>query len=441
MIRSDLQSQRRELANQIRALAAEQPAWTPAHRREWDRLNSEYDRVKQQLDPANAAPAGNDRRRLGRDGGTLDDGPTNREFFATGGERPTTPANSTLDCALRGWARNALGLRVTPSDADACDRYGIALNAAAFHARLPIHGPQNGFSRLRALNDLSTGIGSAGGFTTPEGFVPRLERALLSFSGVMQAAEIMTTDSGNPLPWPTADDTGNIGSRIGENTDASATGNDPKFGAVVFQAPVYTSNMVRVSNALLEDTGVDLAGALGAMLGERIGRKVNLDLTTCPGGNGPLGIVNAATLGPTAASSTEIEADDLVALLHAIDPAYLGEGCGWMMHNSIVHAIRLLKDGQGRYMWSDGLQMGQPPMLLGFPVFLNQAMDSTIASGNKTVLFGALNKYKVRRVRDVRLMKLVERYAEFDESGFIAYLRCDGALLDAGTHPVQYLQH
>jgi hypothetical protein len=40
-----------------------------------------------------------------------------------------------------------------------------------------------------------------------------------------------------------------------------------------------------------------------------------------------------------------------------------------------------------------------------------------------------------------RLRRLDERYAEKDQTGFIAFVREDGNLLDAGTDPVKALLH
>jgi hypothetical protein len=36
-------------------------------------------------------------------------------------------------------------------------------------------------------------------------------------------------------------------------------------------------------------------------------------------------------------------------------------------------------------------------------------------------------------------MKLEERYADLDQVGFVAFLRSDGRMLNAGTNPVKHL--
>jgi HK97 family phage major capsid protein len=68
-------------------------------------------------------------------------------------------------------------------------------------------------------------------------------------------------------------------------------------------------------------------------------------------------------------------------------------------------------------------------------------MASTIESGAKTMLFGQLDKYKIREVRGLRLMRMRELYAETDQEGFVAFFRADGNLLDAGVDPVKHMVH
>jgi HK97 family phage major capsid protein len=177
---------------------------------------------------------------------------------------------------------------------------------------------------------------------------------------------------------------------------------------------------------------------LGAMLGERLGRITNTKYTTGSGASTPRGIVTAASSGVTAASGTQIAADELIGLVHSIDPAYRN-GAGFMMHDNIVLHLRKLKDGNGEYMWQSGLRDGAPDRLLGYGITINQDMQSSVATGTKTVLFGQLSKYKIRRVNGMRLYRLQERYRDTDQDGFIAFIREDGNLLNAGTAPVKYL--
>jgi HK97 family phage major capsid protein len=83
---------------------------------------------------------------------------------------------------------------------------------------------------------------------------------------------------------------------------------------------------------------------------------------------------------------------------------------------------------------------GAPDTLMGSPYVINQAMSSMTSTG-KSILFGDFSKYWIRDVRDFTLLRLDERFAEFLQVAFIAFMRTDGDLLDAGTHPIQGYQN
>jgi HK97 family phage major capsid protein len=289
---------------------------------------------------------------------------------------------------------------------------------------------------LAEARNMSLTVG-AGGYTIPVGFVRNLELALLAFGGVRQVAEILRTDGYAAMPWPTADDTGNKGALLAEATTIGSSV-DPTISEVVFNAYKFSSKLVKVSAELLQDSAFNLADILGSMLGERIGRIENDYQTTGSGNDQPNGIVTAAATGVTTASATAIAADELIDLVHSVDPAYR-PGAAFMMHDSVIKALRKLKDGEGRYLWVSGLATGMADSLLGYPIVPNQSMASSIAHLAKTVLFGQFSKYKIREVATIRLRRLVERYADTDEEGFVAFTRMDSDLLDAGTHPVKLL--
>ena len=214
------------------------------------------------------------------------------------------------------------------------------------------------------------------------------------------------------------------------------------FGAITFGAQKYSSKLVLISSELLRDSAFNLAAEIGRVAGERIGRIVNTDLTTGSGaGTVPKGIITAATSGVTAATATAIAWTEVLDLIHSVDVAYRSQpGAGIMCHDNVVLYLRKLADGMGRLMWESNPVVGQPDRLHGYPVIVNNDMASAVSGTNKTLLFGALNKYKVREVASIRLRRLVERYAEYDQEGFVAFMEYDGDLLDAGTNPVKYLK-
>jgi len=290
---------------------------------------------------------------------------------------------------------------------------------------------------------LTTTTASTGGDLIPTTLLRSLEVNMLAFGGMRQVSEIMRTSSGEPLNWPTADDTGNTGALIGESTNldnSGAGGALPGFSLVSWGAYKFTSGAILVPFELLQDSVVDLPAVLGAMLGERLGRVTNTYYTTGTGTNQPNGIVTAAALGyQTTASSTAFDWTDLIHVIHSIDPAYRN-GAGFMGHDSIKMAARLLKDDNNRPLWVDGVDLNAADSLMGYSFTTNQDMASSVASDAKVLLFGQLSKYKIRSVGSIRLYRLQELYRAKDQDGFIALIREDGNLLSAGTTPVKYLK-
>jgi len=90
----------------------------------------------------------------------------------------------------------------------------------------------------------------------------------------------------------------------------------------------------------------------------------------------------------TNGSPVAINADDLIAMVYDIKTGYLsGPGSAWVMNRSTALLVRQLKDTTNNYIWEPNTQLGQPPMLLGFPVYMTDAMDAASA-GLFPIAFG-----------------------------------------------------
>jgi len=386
-----------------------------------------------QLQPAHA--------QIAAAGGSAVDGTA---LLATAAGPQPANAEPLNRAAFDGWTLTQAGLRqrVTRDHVDAMHRFSIDANQPEIQARLPafFSRPMAGSPRIdQIMNAMSVGSDTGGGFTVPEGFIRALEIALLAYSGMREVSTILRTATGEPLPYPTCNDTSNEGELVGENTAVDTTGTDVSMGSIVYGSYEYSSKMVRVSNQLMRDSAFDIAVLLGSLLGERLGRIQNRHCTTGDGAAKPKGIVTASTLGITTAAATALAADEILQLIHSVDPSYR-TGASFMMHDSVFLQVSLLKDGNGNYMLQPGLVDGSPPRIRAYPVVPNQHMASSLAASAKTVLFGALAKYLIREVGTMRLQRLQERFAEYNQIAFLGFMSFDGNLLDAGTNPVKYIQ-
>lgn len=441
-----LQEERIGIANKIRELADRQQDWTAEDRKTWDELNASYDTVMasittintQMEQQAQVAAQVSDRlaainsyqptnSRIGRDGGTIERGPQNA------GEFGGVNREEQWGLAIQGWMRSnhdpSDAGPVTPAHQAAARACGVSLSSSTLRINL-----NPNFRQVR--NALSGQDGTAGGFTYGDTFVRNLEQAMLAYGAMFQVADVIRTSTGEPMRWPTANDTSNSGRQVGES--AAVASLDPTFAQVVWNAYKFTSDEILVPFELLRDNAVNLAAILPDMLGIRLGRIQNTKYTVGSGANTPWGIVNRATAGVTTASSTAIAFDEIIDLEHSLDPSRRDmPGVGYMLHDSILKALRKLKDGDGRYLWQAGANSGAPDTLNTYPYTVNQDMASSIATTAITMLFGDFSQYKIRQVGAIRMYRLVERHRENDQDAFLAFVEGDGNLLDAGDGPVR----
>jgi len=280
---------------------------------------------------------------------------------------------------------------------------------------------------------------TAGGYLVPEDFARRIAEQLRYYANMYEVAQVIRTDSGNPLPWPVDQDAGTEGEIVPENGQTSE--GDPAFAQAVLGAHLFSSKLVRVSLQLLQDSGVDLEAHLSRKLGERIGRAQARMFTTGTGTGEPEGVLTAAQQGKVGASgqTTSVTYDDLVDLIHSVDAAYRrSPSCRFMFHDTTLAALKKLKDNDGRPIWLPGVAVREPDTILGFRYVINNYMPE-MAANAKSILFGDFSQYIIREVRAYSLIVLRERFAEYFQVGFVGYARADGRLLQ--PEAVKYYQN
>jgi HK97 family phage major capsid protein len=278
---------------------------------------------------------------------------------------------------------------------------------------------------------------AAGLYTVPDEMMGALIRSLKMW-GPMYDEDLcttITTVGGAPLPMPTVNDTANSAAANGGQgvTLTDDGGADVTFGQKQLDAYAFDTEWIRVSKELADDSMIAMEALLASLLGERLGRTANSQLTVGTGSSAPNGIVTASTLGKTAAGAAAITADEIMDLLHSVDPAYrMSPKARFMFNDSTFAAIRKLKDGQNNYLWQMGdVRTAAPGTLLGYSYTINQAMAS-LATGNKVMLFGDFSKYFVRKVGGV-LIGAIQDKDFWPGFGIAGWVRFDGELGDTAA--------
>lgn len=320
-------------------------------------------------------------------------------------------------------------------------------------------------------NTMSTTTGSEGGYTVPSLISQRLIDYMKAYGAMRKVAFPLRTTDGKPLAFPASDGTSEVGEIIGQNTTATAS--DPSFATVSLNVFKFSSKIFAVPFELLQDSVIDIEAFIRRRIGQRIGRIQNQKFTIGAGTTEPDGIVARAAAGKvgTTGQTTTIIYDDLVDLVHSVDPAYRDAlSCGFMTNDTLLKVLRKLKDTAGRPLWTPsydgGIRIGQGTnimpeganaqdttqggypeqnspkvfdFLLGYPVWVNN--DVAVPAANaKSMIFGDFNQYYIRDAMDVTMFRFEDSaYAKLGQIGFMAWARSGGNLLD--TNAVKYYQH
>ena len=300
---------------------------------------------------------------------------------------------------------------------------------------------QRGYQKIENRAQ-TTNTNAAGGFTVPTEVQSEIIRAMALYGPMYDPTvtrELVTT-GGYALPFPTVNDTANTGAATTQGTTLTDDGSgDVVFGQRQLDAFSYATPWIRVSKELTDDSLQVMESLLGSLLGERLGRLANAQLTTGTGSSAPNGIVTASTLGVTAASTTAFTADEIIDAEHSVDAAYrMSPNFGFMFHDLVLRAIRKLKDGQGNYLWAAGnFQQGVPPTINGRRFYVNNAMSSTFTTGQRLIVVGDFSKYFVRKV-GAPLIGAIQDKDFWPGFGIAGWIRFDGELMD--TTAVKHLR-
>ena len=275
----------------------------------------------------------------------------------------------------------------------------------------------------------------AGGYTVPTELAAVVDKTMKAWGPMYDEAicTVLNTSGGNPLDFPKTDDTATAAAQHSEAAAMTDDGGvDAVFTKLSLGAFAYDTEWIQLSMEIMQDSAINIEQFIGELLGERLARRVNSELTVGDGTGDPLGIVAASSLGKTAAGVAAFTADELIDLLHSVDPAYRASPkARWQFNDTTLAAIRKLKDGNGAYIWSMGdIQNGEPGRLLGYNYSVNQALVNA-ATGTKPIIFGDHSKYLVRKVGSPVIGVRREYY--WPNIGMAGIIRLDGDLLQTGA--------
>ena len=286
-------------------------------------------------------------------------------------------------------------------------------------------------------NAMSTTTSSEGGYTVPSEVAAMVVDALKAFGGMREVAQIIRTQGGNALNYPTSDGTSEVGEIVAEN--AAATAADITFGTVAVNPYKYSSKKIALPWELVADSAIDVVAFVTNRLAQRLARITNTHYTTGDGSSKPYGVMARAATGKTGTTgqTTSVIYDDLIDLIHSVNSAYRARGARFMLADSSLKVLRKIKDTTGRPIWTPGddesISGGAPATICGYSYVVNDDV-AAMAANAKSIAFGDFSQFVIRDVDGVIIRRFDDSaFALNGQVGFCGWMRTGSNLLDTAA--------
>lgn len=194
-------------------------------------------------------------------------------------------------------------------------------------------------------------------------------------------------------------------------------------------APTEMSYLAKVSLQMLEDSAFNLEQELLEEFSMAFAVLEGAAFISGDGVGKPEGLLsNPAIPHIPSGDASLIKADAVMSLPYQLKTEYTRNGY-YVMNRATLGTIRLLKDAtSGNYLWQPGFG-GQPNLLCGYPVLECSDMPD-IGAGNFPIIFGDFGRgYLIVDRIEMTVQRLVEKYAEYGQVGFLARRRVGGQVV------------
>lgn len=203
---------------------------------------------------------------------------------------------------------------------------------------------------------------------------------------------------------------------VGE-TAARPETSTPQLASLPFNPGEIYANAA-ATQVLLDDSEVNIEQWLQSEIETEFARQEGIAFLSGDGVNKPFGILTYVTGAANAAkhpwgaitvvnsgAAAALTGDGLQTIIYDL-PAAHSANAKFFMNRQTASKARLLKDGQGNYLWQPSFQAGQPATLLGESIVDTPDMPN-VAAGNIAALFGdmqetylVIDRVGIRVIRD-----------------------------------------
>jgi len=287
---------------------------------------------------------------------------------------------------------------------------------------------------LRALQvDDGSGGGTLGGYLVPpQQFIAELIKGLDNAVFVRRISKVFQVTTSDSLGAPTLDADMSDPVWTTEVQDLSSTADTAMTFGKRELKPQQLAKLAKISMKLLRVSAIPAEALVRDRLTYKFATAMENNFLNGDGSAKPLGVFKADTNGiPTSrdvntGNATAITADSLIEAKYKLKAQYRN-GAQWIFHRDVIKAICKLKDGEGNYMWQQGLIVGQPDTILSLPVNESEYAPNTFTSGSYIGILGNFQFYWIAELFGMEIQRLNELFAATSQVGFIGRMWVDGA--------------
>ncbi|MCV2878515.1 phage major capsid protein [Sedimentimonas flavescens] len=262
---------------------------------------------------------------------------------------------------------------------------------------------------------LNTSVSAEGGYLVDPQTSETIRGVLKATASIRQIANVVNVEA---TSFDVLVDHTEMGSGWATETATLTETGTPQIDRI--SIPLHElSAMPKASQRLLDDSAFDIESWLAGRIADKFARAEAAAFVNGNGVDKPTGFLNHASvandawawgsLGYVATGAdgdfAALNASDaIVDLVYALDAEYRANAT-FVMNSKTAGAVRKMKDADGRFLWSDGLQAGEPARLMGYPVLIAEDMPD-IASGAQAIAFGDFkNGYTIAERPDLRVLR------------------------------------
>lgn len=262
---------------------------------------------------------------------------------------------------------------------------------------------------------MTTAVAADGGYLVDPQTAETIRSMLVSTSSLRAVANVVQVDA---VSFDVLIDRSEVGSGWATEAAAQAETASPALERISIKLNELSA-MPKASQRLLDDSAFDVEGWLAGKIATRFIRAEAAAFISGDGVDKPKGFLLPAKVanagwtwgslgyvpsGAAADFATTNASDCIVNLVYALGADYRANGT-FVMNSKTAGAVRKMKDADGRFMWGDSLQAGEPARLMGYPVLICEDMPD-VGANAYPIAFGDFRAgYTIAERPDLRILR------------------------------------